>query len=53
MEDFIVIYELRVYRPVPGQLTRLLVRFKDELPPIWEKHGIRSIGFWTTAASRI
>ena len=43
-----MIYELRVYQPVPGQMPRLLARFKDQVLPIWEKHGIRPIGFWTT-----
>ena len=43
-----MIYELRVYRPVPGQMPKLLVRFGDKLLPIWEKHGIHPIGFWTT-----
>jgi hypothetical protein len=43
-----MIYELRVYRAVPGQMAKLQTRFRDELPRIWEKHGIRAIGFWTT-----
>ena len=42
-----MIYELRVYQPVPGQMPKLLARFRDKLLPIWEKHGIRPIGFWT------
>jgi hypothetical protein len=32
----------------PGKLPKLLGRFRDELLPIWESHGIRPIGFWTT-----
>ncbi len=43
-----MIYELRVYQPVPGQMPKLLARFRDKLLPIWERHGIRPIGFWTT-----
>ena len=43
-----MIYELREYQSVPGQMARLQARFSDELVPIWEKHGIRPIGFWTT-----
>jgi hypothetical protein len=43
-----MIYEFRVYRPVPGQMARLQARFRDQLLPIWEKHGIRPLGFWTT-----
>ena len=47
-EVFTMIYELRVYQPVPGQMPKLLARFRDKLLPIWERHGIRPIGFWTT-----
>ena len=43
-----MIYELRVYQPVSGQMPKLLARFRDQLLPIWEKHGIRPIGFSTT-----
>jgi hypothetical protein len=43
-----MIYELRTYRCVPGRQSALLSRFKDETLRIWEKHGIRQAGFWTT-----
>lgn len=43
-----MIYELRVYRPMPGKLPVLLRRFKDHTLKIWERLGIRPIGFWTT-----
>jgi heme-degrading monooxygenase HmoA len=43
-----MIYELRVYRCVPGRQSALLSRFKNETLRIWEKHGIRQAGFWTT-----
>jgi hypothetical protein len=43
-----MIHELRVYQAVPGQMAKLQARFKDQLPPICEKHGIHAIGFWTT-----
>jgi hypothetical protein len=48
MEVFAMIYELRVYQPVPAQMPKLLARFRDKLLPIWESHSIRPIGFWTT-----
>jgi NIPSNAP len=48
MEVFAMIYELRVYHAMPGKLTKLVARFRDDLLPIWERHGIRPIGFWTT-----
>jgi len=43
-----MIYELRIYRCVPGRQSALLSRFKNETLRIWEKHDIRQAGFWTT-----
>lgn len=43
-----MIYELRIYRCVPGRLPALLKRFETVTTKIWEKHGIRQAGFWTT-----
>jgi hypothetical protein len=43
-----MIYELRVYRVLPGRMPNMLARFRDHTVSIWEKHGIRPIGFWTT-----
>jgi hypothetical protein len=47
-----MIYELRIYRSVPGRMPALLPRFEDETLRIWEKHGIRQAGFWTTLIGR-
>jgi len=43
-----VIYELRVYHCLPGRLPALLKRFETITLGIWERHGIRQAGFWTT-----
>jgi len=43
-----MIYESRVYRCVPGRLPALLKRFETITLKIWEKHGIRQAGFFTT-----
>ncbi len=43
-----MIHELRVYRCVPGRLPALLNRFDTITLKLWEKHGIRQAGFWTT-----
>jgi hypothetical protein len=43
-----VIYELRVYHCIPGRLPALLKRFETITLGIWERHGIRQAGFWTT-----
>jgi hypothetical protein len=44
-----VIYELRVYRTLPGQMPRLLDRFRNQTLSIWNRLGIRQVGFWITA----
>jgi hypothetical protein len=43
-----MIYEMRVYRTVPGRLPVLLARFQNHTLKIWERMGIRQAGFWTT-----
>src|SRR5205823_13968937 len=43
-----MIYEMRVYRCIPGRLPALLKRFETITLKIWEKHGIRQAGFFTT-----
>ena len=43
-----MIYELRVYECVPGRLPDLLKRFDTITLKIWERHGIKQAGFWTT-----
>ena len=43
-----MIYELRIYHSVPGRLPALLSRFGNQTLRIWERHGIRQAGFWTT-----
>ena len=43
-----MIHELRIYRCVPGRLPDLLARFRNHTLKLWEKHGIRQAGFWTT-----
>jgi hypothetical protein len=43
-----MIYELRIYRAIPGKLPALIARFQNQTVRIWEKHGIRQAGFWTT-----
>ena len=43
-----MIHELRVYQPLPGKMAKLQNRFSDQLLSIWDRHGIRPVGFWTT-----
>ncbi len=43
-----MIYETRVYRCLPGRLPALLKRFETVTLKLWDKHGIRQAGFFTT-----
>ena len=43
-----MIYELRIYRALPGRMPALLKRFETKTLKIWERFGIRQLGFWTT-----
>src|SRR6202035_3394321 len=43
-----MIYEMRVYRCLPGRLPALLKRFDTVTTKLWEKYGIKQAGFFTT-----
>ncbi len=43
------IYEQRIYHAMPGRMPDLLRRFEQVTLPIWERLGIRHVGFWTYA----
>jgi len=43
-----MIYELRVYRCMPGRKADLLARFRDHTMGLFRKHGIHVVGFWET-----
>jgi len=42
-----MIHELRIYHCMPGRIGDLNNRFANITLKIWEKHGIRQLGFWT------
>ena len=41
------LYELRIYTAAPGKLDALHTRFRDHTLRLFEKHGIKSVGYWT------
>ncbi len=50
------VYELRIYHAAPGKLDDLNKRFRDHTVKLFEKHGMKNIGYWTpmdTADSRL
>ena len=44
-----MIYELRVYTAMPGRLAAVQARFRDHTARLFEKHGMKNIGYWTNA----
>jgi hypothetical protein len=40
------VFELRVYHTVPGKVSKLEARFRDEITPLFAKHNLTPIGFW-------
>ena len=40
-----IVYELRTYTATPGNLDKLLARFRDHTLRIFEKHGMKNLGY--------
>jgi len=43
-----MIHELRIYHCMPGRLPDLNQRFNTITLKLWQTHGVRQVGFWTT-----
>lgn len=41
------VYELRIYTATPGNLDNLHARFRDHTIRIFNKHGMKVVGFWS------
>lgn len=41
------VYELRVYHAAAGKLTELLARFREHTVKLFERHGMKSVAYWT------
>lgn len=42
-----MLYELRIYHAAPGRMPDLNKRFETITLKIWERLGIKQVGFWT------
>lgn len=40
------VFELRTYKSTPGNMEKLLDRFRNHTMRIFEKHGMTNIGYW-------
>lgn len=41
------VYELRIYHAAPGKLQELLARFREHTDKLFERHGMKSVAYWT------
>jgi len=41
------VFELRVYHAAAGKLAELEARFRDHTIKIFERHGMKSLAYWT------
>ena len=41
-----MVYELRTYHTLPGRLDALNARFRNHTTKLFEKHGMKNIGYW-------
>ena len=41
------VYEMRTYTTHDGRLPALEARFRDHTMRLFEKHGMRNVGYWT------
>ena len=46
--SFAEIYELRTYISHEGKLESVLNRFENHTMSLFEKHGIRNVGYWVS-----
>ena len=46
--SFAEIYELRTYTSHEGKLESVLNRFDNHTMSLFEKHGIRNVGYWVS-----
>ena len=42
-----MMYELRIYTANTGKMPALLKRFREHTLALFEKHGMKNIGYWT------
>lgn len=43
-----MVYELRIYRCMPGRKGDVLARFRNHTMGFFRRHGIEVVGFWET-----
>jgi hypothetical protein len=41
------VYEMRTYTAVDGRFDAVTARFRDHTVKLFEKHGMKNVGYWT------
>ena len=41
------VFELRTYTANPGKLSEVVARFRNDTEKLFQKHGMKSVGYWT------
>jgi hypothetical protein len=47
------VYELRIYHCEPGRLETLNARFRNHTTGLFEKHGMKNIGYWVPSTDAV
>src|SRR6267378_2514187 len=47
MQSSKTVYELRIYHAATGKLGELLARFRDHTVKLFDRHGMKSVAYWT------
>ena len=43
------VFEIRTYTAQPGKFEAMKARFREHIIPLFKKHGMEVVGFWTAA----
>jgi hypothetical protein len=46
------VFELRTYYAAPGKMDALHARFRDHTIKLFEKHGMKVVGFWVPTEAK-
>jgi len=47
------VFELRTYTTNPGKLPALHARFRNHTMKLFEKHGMKNVGYWTPTDEKL
>lgn len=48
-----MVYELRVYKCMPGRKADVLARFRNHTMDLFKRHGVEVVGFWDIVVGNV